>query len=572
MDTETMGPALDSVQHTSTLGAEAPSAANIPNPTPIPTVSGRPSPVMDVQATAAYTVSDHQTMGQQFFVDSMAPGQAPPLPYFNPNLWGYHPSLPRGAPTPEAAHQPHATMSGSFLTELLMDANAWLREELFNIKLENQRLTSELQEVSLHRDFLRQKCDSLERDLESFEKGCEEDEASHPQKIPHTETRTQNAPIERAHHVDDNSCPHPGPAKLARPQVPVADPTSGHRVTPSYHSNIHGSGYLARIILLLLGHGETYPSRVPSAPTTSYMELLLQRWLIITEIGRRQWRWDNFVLLFLITVNGFKFLVDLKWIDQQVGVAGVIDDAPGDVHDLHTRYFELKFEGRRNPSVDDFDKRYGYVQRTPEILNEAGMKYILLSLWRHHPSNEARAHRAANTTAFKFLKLHVGDYPIPPPPPLQSGHFVPEPAPPVPPQKMQVSLSQFVTAVHSGPFPAHPDAAQARYRYASRPATATFGADPRPLTQLMDGNYGHLPATVCPPTPPPIPDEDEDMKSDGEATTGSVNEAAPLPERHFPAAIQSETKAAVAGPSDLSNAAISATAGPSSKKGKAKKV
>ncbi|KAF8330734.1 uncharacterized protein EI90DRAFT_3123957 [Cantharellus anzutake] len=56
------------------------------------------------------------------------------------------------------------------------------------------------------------------------------------------------------------------------------------------------------------------------------------------------------------------------------------------------------------------------------------------------------------------------------------------------------------------------------------------------------------------------------MKSDGEATTGSVDEAAPLPERRFPAAIRSETEAAVAGPSDLSNAAVLATAGPSSKK------
>ncbi|KAF8316241.1 uncharacterized protein EI90DRAFT_3021625 [Cantharellus anzutake] len=181
----------------------------------------------------------------------------------------------------------------------------------------------------------------------------------------------------------------------------------------------------------------------------------------------------------------------------------------------------------RNPSADDFDKRYGYIQRTPKILNKAGMKYILLSLWRHHPSNEARACRVANTTAFKFLKLHVGDYPMLPPPPSQSGHFVPEPAPPVPLQEMQVSLSQ---------------------------------------SQLMDGNYGHLPTTVRPPTPLPIPNEDKDMKSDGEVTTGSVDEAAPLPEHCFPAAIQSETEDTVAGPSDLSHAAVSAAAGPSSKK------
>ncbi|KAF8341984.1 uncharacterized protein EI90DRAFT_3115822 [Cantharellus anzutake] len=255
------------------------------------------------------------------------------------------------------------------------------------------------------------------------------------------------------------------------------------------------------------------------------------RFLPCQQLRHRQWRWDNFILPFLNTVNRFKFLVDLKWIDQKVGVAGVIDDAPGDVHDLHTHYFELKFKGGRNPSMDDFDKRYGYVQRTPEILNEAGMKYILLSLWRHHPSNEARAHRAANMTAFKFSKLHVGDYPMPPPPPSQSGHFMPEPAPPVPLQKMWVSLSQ-----------------------------------------LMDGNYGHLPAAMHPPTPLPIPNEDKDMKSDGKATTWSVDETAPLPERRFPAAIRSETEDTGAGPSDLSCAAVSAATAPSSKKGKAKKV
>jgi len=64
----------------------------------------------------------------------------------------------------------------------------------------------------------------------------------------------------------------------------------------------------------------------------------------------------------------------------------------------------LKFESGRNPLADEFDKRYGYVQKTPKILNEAGMKYILLSLWRHHPSNKAKAHRAANSAAFKISK------------------------------------------------------------------------------------------------------------------------------------------------------------------------
>ena len=88
----------------------------------------------------------------------------------------------------------------------------------------------------------------------------------------------------------------------------------------------------------------------------------------------------------------------------------------------------------------------------------------------------------------------------------------------------------------------------------------------------MDGNYGHLPAAVRPPTPPPIPDEDEDMESDGEATTGSVKETTPVPERQFPAAIRSETENAVAGPLDPSRAAAPGPAAPSSKKGKAKKV
>jgi hypothetical protein len=210
-------------------------------------------------------------------------------------------------------------------------------------------------------------------------------------------------------------------------------------------------------------------------------------WLVTNKLGHHQWRWDNFVLLFLNTVNGFKFLVDLKWINQQVGVAGVINDTSAEVCDLHACYFELKFENGRNPLADDFDKKYGYVQKMPEILNEAGMKYVLLSLWRHHTSNEAKAHRVANSAAFKISKMHVGDYPMLPPPPSRIGHFVPEPAPL--PQRTWVSLSR-----------------------------------------LINGNYGHLPAAVRPPTPPPIPDEDEDMESDGEATTGSVEETAPVPE------------------------------------------
>ncbi|KAF8314859.1 uncharacterized protein EI90DRAFT_3089347 [Cantharellus anzutake] len=74
-------------------------------------------------------------------------------------------------------------------------------------------------------------------------------------------------------------------------------------------------------------------------------------------------------------------------------------------------------------SADDFDKRYGYVQKTPEVLGEAGMKYVLLSLWRHHTSNEAKARRAANSAASKISKLHMGDYPMPPPP-SRVGHSI----------------------------------------------------------------------------------------------------------------------------------------------------
>ena len=125
MDTEVTTPAVDNTQRVLTPGANASSVVDLPHP--IPTVSGHTSPVMDVQAPVAFASADPQMMGPQFFAESMVPGQTPPLPYFNPNLWGYHPSFPHGVPAPEAAHQPPATMSGSLLTELLTDANARVR-------------------------------------------------------------------------------------------------------------------------------------------------------------------------------------------------------------------------------------------------------------------------------------------------------------------------------------------------------------------------------------------------------------------------------------------------------------
>ena len=127
MDTEITSPGIDNVQRVPTPGTDAPSVVTIPDHNPIPTVSGRPSPVMDTQAPVAFASADPQMMGPQFFAESMAHRQTPLLPYFNPNLWGYHPSFPHGVPAPEAAHQPPATMSGSLLTELLTDANARVR-------------------------------------------------------------------------------------------------------------------------------------------------------------------------------------------------------------------------------------------------------------------------------------------------------------------------------------------------------------------------------------------------------------------------------------------------------------
>jgi hypothetical protein len=123
------------------------------------------------------------------------------------------------------------------------------------------------------------------------------------------------------------------------------------------------------------------------------------------------------ILPFLNLVNRFKFLVNLNWINQQAAMG--IDNAPANVHQLHTDYIKKKFPGGVNPLANNLDGLFGRKPKSPALIKEAGTKYILLSLWRHHVSEEAKwVKREANTVAYKMSQLQVDEYPLAPPPPL----------------------------------------------------------------------------------------------------------------------------------------------------------
>jgi hypothetical protein len=147
-----------------------------------------------------------------------------------------------------------------------------------------------------------------------------------------------------------------------------------------------------------------------------------QRWSMRGQADHCQWQWDQFVLPFLNSVNRFKFLVDLNWINQQAAMG--IDNAPAKVRQLHADYIEKKFPGGVNPSANELNGLFGRKPKSPTLIKEAGTKYVLLSLWRHHVSEEGkRVKREANTVAYEMSLLQVDEYPLappPPPPPLPS--------------------------------------------------------------------------------------------------------------------------------------------------------
>ncbi|KAF8331450.1 uncharacterized protein EI90DRAFT_3123634 [Cantharellus anzutake] len=65
----------------------------------------------------------------------------------------------------------------------------------------------------------------------------------------------------------------------------------------------------------------------------------------------------------------------------------------------------------------------------PGVIKEAGMKYILTSFWKHHPSKEAKVRKAANMTAYGLSRLQVGKFA----PPLPTSHPI-QGFPPPPPE------------------------------------------------------------------------------------------------------------------------------------------
>ncbi|KAF8311655.1 uncharacterized protein EI90DRAFT_3138191 [Cantharellus anzutake] len=113
-----------------------------------------------------------------------------------------------------------------------------------------------------------------------------------------------------------------------------------------------------------------------------------QNWLVTESRNCRQKRWNDWVYLFLNSVEGFKFMVDLKWLDHEMRDG--FDSTSLEACQLHGQFFDMKFVNGQNVSATELDGRFGVRPRNFENTIEAGKKYLLCCLWKHYHSEAAQ--------------------------------------------------------------------------------------------------------------------------------------------------------------------------------------
>ncbi|KAF8326200.1 uncharacterized protein EI90DRAFT_3018712 [Cantharellus anzutake] len=100
-----------------------------------------------------------------------------------------------------------------------------------------------------------------------------------------------------------------------------------------------------------------------------------QNWPVSDSCNCCQKRWNDWVHPFLNSIEGFKFMVDLKWLDHEM--RNGFDSTSLEAHQLH------------------------------------GKKYLLCCLWKHYRSEAAQIMKATSTTGYNLSRLQVIE-PTPP--------------------------------------------------------------------------------------------------------------------------------------------------------------
>jgi len=115
------------------------------------------------------------------------------------------------------------------------------------------------------------------------------------------------------------------------------------------------------------------------------------------------WRWTTFIRPLLLSTEGFAFLIDVAWVDQEYakGPTRVSQEAKN----LCKRFFEMKYLSQGHTrSLADIDSEYNVTPLTRGMQIKAGAYYLITSLWQPPRFPEEKAHRASESEAHRAAK------------------------------------------------------------------------------------------------------------------------------------------------------------------------
>ncbi|KAF8339881.1 uncharacterized protein EI90DRAFT_3242749 [Cantharellus anzutake] len=342
-------------------------------------------------------------MGQNYALEMMAPMQAPPYPIFAPGMWGYNPHMQR-----EPVRPPIAASNDSILGNLLKEASQWvhlLEGELSQSHDEANNLRNENKE-------LRENVHGLEiENIDRMGKEANTYEGSHPLKIPHM-SRVGMPPVPSQHsqhrapvvpmsvsnvEAHNRAVRPPVPTRVRVPLAGLMDSHYGHHAAPIPPLGPQGpSSSFGAMMVPPPPQPSKAPNLVPEGyswfteancspaagtwrnvpiPGTFFqgdfrfgVTISGQNWPVSDSRNHRQKWWNDWVHLFLNSIEGFKFM---------------------------------------NVSATELDGCFGDCPRNFENTNKAGKKYLPCCLWKHYCSEAAQIMKATSTTAYNLSRLQV---------------------------------------------------------------------------------------------------------------------------------------------------------------------
>ncbi|KAF8317836.1 uncharacterized protein EI90DRAFT_3133621 [Cantharellus anzutake] len=289
------------------------------------------------------------------------------------------------------------------VTNNLRNENKELQENFHGLKIENVHLDLKLRNYSCHQSWLRDKCNDLEKQIDHMEKEANTYKGSRPHKIPHM-SRVGTPPIPSQHsqhrapvvpmsvsnvEVHNHAARPPVPTRVRVPLAGLMDSHYGHHAAPIPPLGPQGpsSSFGA-----MTAPPPPQPSKVPNLVPEGYSWFAeanrspaAGNWRNVPIPGtvfpghnHHQKRWNDWVHPFLNLIEGFKFMVDLKWLDHEM--RNGFNSASLEAHQLHGQFFDIKFVNRQNMSATELNGCFGDRPRNFENTNEAGKKYLLCCL------------------------------------------------------------------------------------------------------------------------------------------------------------------------------------------------